>query len=85
MGVIAMKIPARGRIFRDGGVTTMEQALGYTLSHPVSTAIIGCSSVAEVEENVELAKNFEPYPDDEMRDLEDLTASYHREAAWFKH
>jgi aryl-alcohol dehydrogenase-like predicted oxidoreductase len=85
MGIIAMKIPARGRLFQEGGVTTMEEALGYTLTHPISTAIIGCSSVEDVEQNVELAKNFKPFSDEEMKRLEDLTASYHEEGAWFKH
>jgi aryl-alcohol dehydrogenase-like predicted oxidoreductase len=85
MGIIAMKIPARGRLFREGGITTMEQALGYTLTHPVSTAIVGCSSVADVENNVELARNFAPYSEDEMQHLEDLTASYYREGGWFKY
>ena len=85
MGIIAMKIPARGRLFQEDGVTTMEQALGYTLTHPVSTAIIGCSSVEDVENNVELAKNFKPFSEDEMTNIEDLTASYYREGAWFKY
>jgi aryl-alcohol dehydrogenase-like predicted oxidoreductase len=85
MAVVAMKVPARGRIFREDGLTTMKQALGYTLTHPVSTAIIGCSSVVDVEENVKLAKSFEPFSDDEMRHLEDLTASYYREGAFFKY
>lgn len=85
MGIIAMKIPARGRLFQEGGVTTMEEALGYALTHPISTAIIGCSSVEDVENNVELAKNFKPFPDEEMKRLEDLTASYHTEGAWYKH
>lgn len=84
MGIVAMKVPARGRLFREGGVTTMEQALGYTLTHPVSTAIVGCDSVEQVEENVELAKNFKPYSNEEMSNLENLTLSYHRQAGWFK-
>ena len=85
MGIIAMKIPARGRLFAEGGVTTMEQALRYVLTLPISTAIIGCSSVKDVEENVELARKFTPYSEDEMQHLEDLTATYHREGAWFKY
>jgi aryl-alcohol dehydrogenase-like predicted oxidoreductase len=85
MAIVAMKIPARGRIFREDGLTTMQQALGYTLTHPVSTAIIGCSSVVDVEENVKLAKKLEPFSDDEMRHIEELTASYYREGAWFKY
>jgi aryl-alcohol dehydrogenase-like predicted oxidoreductase len=85
MGIIAMKVPARGRLFAEGGITTMEQALRYVLTLPVSTAIIGCSSVEDVEENVELARNFTPYTGDEMRHLEGLTATYFREGAWFKY
>jgi aryl-alcohol dehydrogenase-like predicted oxidoreductase len=85
MGIIAMKVPARGRLFAEGGVTTMEQALRYVLTLPFSTAIIGCSSVEDVENNVELARNFTPYSQDEMRHLENLTATYYREGAWFKY
>jgi len=84
MGIVAMKIPARGRIFKEGGITTMEQALGYTLTLPVSTAIVGCSTVAEVEDNVELARNYTPYSDDEMKELEALTESYYWEGGFFK-
>jgi aryl-alcohol dehydrogenase-like predicted oxidoreductase len=84
MGIIAMKIPARGRLFQEGGITTMEQALGYVLTQPVSTAIVGCSSVADVEENVELAKNFKPYSEEELAHLEDLTASNYSEGSFFK-
>jgi aryl-alcohol dehydrogenase-like predicted oxidoreductase len=85
MGIIAMKVPARGRLFAEGGVTTMEQALRYVLTLPISTAIIGCSSVEDVENNVELARNFTPYSEEEMRHLEELTATYYREGAWYKY
>lgn len=84
MGIIAMKIPARGQIFREGGITTMEQAMYYVLSQSVSTVIIGCSSVENVEENVQLARDFTPYSNDELRNLEALTATYYTDAAWFK-
>jgi aryl-alcohol dehydrogenase-like predicted oxidoreductase len=84
MGIIAMKVPARGRLFREGGVTSMSDALSYVLTHPVSTAIIGCDNIGEVEENVSIATNFEPFSEEEMARLEDLTASYATEAAYFK-
>ena len=84
MGVVAMKVPARGRLLRDDGIPTMRDALGYTLTYPVSTAIVGCSTVSEVEENAEIARTFEPLSTDEMERLEGLTASYSREASWFK-
>jgi aryl-alcohol dehydrogenase-like predicted oxidoreductase len=41
----------------------MRQAMYYTLSRPVSTVIIGCDSIAQLEENVNLAREFTPLSD----------------------
>jgi len=84
MGVIGMKIPARDRLLRPDGVSTMKQAMGYTLTLPVSTVIIGCKTVEQLEENVAIAKSFTPMPAAEMARLEGLTASYVADAAWFR-
>jgi aryl-alcohol dehydrogenase-like predicted oxidoreductase len=84
IGVIGMKIPARGRMFREGGVTAMRDAMHYVLTLPVSTVIIGCDSVAQLEDNVRLAREFTPLPDTEMRRIEALTAPYAGDAAFFK-
>jgi predicted aldo/keto reductase-like oxidoreductase len=85
MGVIGMKIPGRGRLFRPDGVNSMSDAMGYVLSLPgVSTVIIGCDDVAQVTDNVSIATSFAPFADHEMERLENLTASYHEDAAWFK-
>ncbi len=84
MGVIGMKIPARGRIFREGGITSIKDSMSYVLTLPVSTVIIGCDTVAQLEENIQIAKQFAPLPAAEMARLEGLTASYESEAAFFK-
>ena len=84
MGVIGMKIPARGRMFKEGGITSMKDAMHYVLSQPVSTVIIGCDTVEQLEENVRLAVTFKPMTSAEMARLESLTTSYEPEAAWFK-
>ena len=84
MGVIGMKVPARGRMFKEGGITSMKDAMHYVLSQPVSTVIIGCDTVEQLEENVRLAVTFKPMTSAEMARLESLTASYEPEAAWFK-
>jgi hypothetical protein len=84
MAIIGMKVPARGRIFRDDGIATMEQAMRYVLTLPVSTVIIGISTVKQVEENVEIAKAFKPYSPEEMATLENLTKPYYADASWFK-
>jgi uncharacterized protein len=85
LGIIAMKVTAVGRIFRNEGITSMEQAFGYTLTHPVSTAIVGISTLAELEENIRIAREFKPFSEVEIKDLEKLTASYADEANFFKH
>lgn len=84
MGVIGMKIPARGRVFREGGITSMRQSMSYVLTLPVSTVIVGCDTVAQLEENVAIAADFRPLRAAEMAELERLTADYASEAAFFK-
>lgn len=42
------------------GTLTMKEAVYYVLSQPVSTIIIGCDSIQQLEHNVELARNFTP-------------------------
>ena len=84
MGVIGMKIPARGRLFREGGITSMKDTMRYVMTLPVSTVIVGCDTVAQLEENVAVARDFTPMSDAEAARLEQLTAPYETEAAWFK-
>ncbi len=84
MGAIAMKVASYGRIFRSGGIENMQQALGYVLSFPVSTAIIGISSEKELVENIKIAREFKPLAEAEKRKLEDLVEPYHQEAMFFK-
>ncbi|MGM0689745.1 MAG: aldo/keto reductase [Bacillota bacterium] len=85
MGIIAMKVTAVGRIFRDGGLSVMKQALEYVFSFPISTAIVGISTIAEVEENAGIAADFEKLSVQELKNLETLTESYSDEANFFKH
>jgi hypothetical protein len=84
MSIVGMKVPARGRIFREGGISTMSQAMRYVLTLPVSTIIAGISTVKELEENVQITKDFKPCTSAEMAKLEELTKPYYSEASWFK-
>jgi aryl-alcohol dehydrogenase-like predicted oxidoreductase len=84
MGVIGMKIPARDRLFKAGAVNTMKDAMGYVLTLPVSTVIIGCKTVEQLEENVAIAKAFSPLPAAEMARIEGLAANNVGEGTWFK-
>ncbi|MFW6170900.1 MAG: aldo/keto reductase [Planctomycetota bacterium] len=73
VGVIAMKVVARGDVLDKG--LTMEEALTYTLSFPVATAIIGISVVKQVDHNAQIARDFEPFNQDRIAELERRAAS----------
>ncbi len=84
LGIIAMKIPARGRIFREDGITNMEQALGYVYSFPISTAIVGITTIDQLEENIQITRNFEKYDAHKMEQIASLTGHYYEDASWYK-
>jgi len=85
LAVIGMKIPGRGKLLRADGVRTMEQAMRYVLTLPISTVIAGISTLAELEENVAIARDFRPLPPEEMAELERLTRPYFADALWYRH
>ena len=62
----------------------MREAMYFTLSHPVSTVIVGCDSVAQVEENVRLAQEFTPLSDRQLGTLGERTAPIAKQALFFR-
>jgi aryl-alcohol dehydrogenase-like predicted oxidoreductase len=81
MGIIGMKIPARGRLL---GAITMPEAMRYVLSLPVSTVIVGVDSVAQLEENVATARGFTPLGAQQLAALERKAEPVARQALWFR-
>ncbi len=67
VGVIAMKVVGRGALIKPG--MDVRRLLHYVLSHPVSTAIVGISAVSCLEENVRVARAFEPLDDEAMAEI----------------
>jgi uncharacterized protein len=51
------------------GTLTMREAVYYTLSRPVSTVIIGCDNIPQLEENVQLARDFTPLSANQEKEL----------------
>ena len=101
MGIIGMKIPARGRILEGvpppppeqqrgvakhdrPGTLTMREAMRYSLSHPVSTVIIGVDTIAQLEENVSLARDFRPLSAAQLKALEEKVKPVYGQASWYK-
>jgi aryl-alcohol dehydrogenase-like predicted oxidoreductase len=66
MGVIAMKIYAADGLV---GQVPAEKLLSYSLSLPVSLAVVGMPKMELIDENVRIAKSFRPLPKAEMTAL----------------
>lgn len=84
-GIIAMKVPAYGRLFKPGVLDGMPQALGYALSQAgVHTCIIAAETTAQLEDNVRAAAAFEPLAATELAQIERRTASVWQENSFFR-
>jgi hypothetical protein len=54
---------------RSPGTLSMREAMHYTLSLPVSTVIVGCDDLAQLEENVRIARDFTPLSEKQTAEL----------------
>lgn len=105
MGIIGMKVPARGRLLSTWtpppleqqqhswessaiatrpGVMKMRDAMQFALSHPVSTVIVGCDNIAQLEENVQIARDFTPLSQSQMGSLNELAAPVAKQSLFFR-
>jgi aryl-alcohol dehydrogenase-like predicted oxidoreductase len=85
VGVIAMKVPAYGNLFKPGGLQGMHQAMGYVLSQPgVHCCIIAAETVSQLEHNVSVAQAFQRLADKEMAAIEQLTAKVWQDGTFFR-
>ncbi|MEH1839421.1 MAG: aldo/keto reductase [Nostoc sp.] len=85
VGVIAMKVPAYGRLFKPGGLKGMEQALGYTMSQPgVHCCVIAAETVAQLENNVKIAQAFVPLKKEELTAIVQRTANIWEDSTFFR-
>jgi len=99
MGIIGMKIPARGLILESWktpdnpdsrfgktvpGTLNMTEAMRYVLTLPVSTVIVGCDDIPQLEENVEIARSFNPMNEQQLAELEDRAEPIHKQSLFFR-
>ena len=85
VGVIAMKVPAYGRLLQPGLLSGMEQAMGYSLSLPgVHCCIIAAENPEQLESNVSVARNYTPLNTAQMTQIEQLTTNAGEDGAFFR-
>lgn len=70
LGVIAMKVTGQEFLVGDGqGKTDINSLLRYSMSLPVTTAVVGMPHPEMLAHNVEIARNFSPLKDQEKERL----------------
>jgi aryl-alcohol dehydrogenase-like predicted oxidoreductase len=84
MGIVGMKVYCRGLASQLPWYKTMEPFLHFALSHPITTIVIGCDSVAQLEENVTFAARFEPMPGKQMETLVEKISPFARQLMYYK-
>ena len=69
IGVIGMKsLGGDAQLVRDVGLTP-QQCRGYALSLPISTLVCGIESLENLEQDLSIARNFQPYTTTEQEAL----------------
>jgi uncharacterized protein len=68
----------------NSGTLTVQEALYYVFSLPISTAIIGCDTVEQVEENVQLARSFTPLSEAQMAAIAAKSEPVSKPAMFYK-
>ncbi len=75
LGVIAMKVTGQEFLLgKEPGKAEIDSLLRYSMSLPVSTAVVGMPRLEFLEHNVEIARNFSPLSEAEAHQLQQALA-----------
>ncbi len=84
MGVVGMKTYFRGLAAKIPGFAGMAPYFRFAQSHSVSTVVIGCDNIDQLEENVHFAETFEPMTEDEIQGLIDHVSPWAKQLMYYK-
>jgi len=84
MGIVGMKVYFRGFASKIPWYKTMEPFLHFALSHPVTTVVIGCDNIEQLDENVTFAARFKPMPEKQMKTLMEKVKPFARQLMYYK-
>lgn len=84
MGIVAMKVYFRGLAARIPWYETMEPFLHFSLSYPISAAVIGCDTIVQLEENVRFASQFSGMSGAQRNKLTDDVGPFARQLMYYK-
>jgi aryl-alcohol dehydrogenase-like predicted oxidoreductase len=84
MGIIGMKVYMRGYASGLPWYTSMEPFLRFALSHPITSVVIGCDDIAQLERNAVFASSFEPMTQEQQQDLIRSVSPFARQLMYYK-
>jgi aryl-alcohol dehydrogenase-like predicted oxidoreductase len=79
VGIIGMKVFLGGRLN-----APKRLLLSYALTQPIATAVVGCDTVEQLEENVEAALDLQLLKQKEVQRLNGFVAKYAKELMYYK-
>ena len=73
-----------GAIATGPGTLSVREAMYYAFTLPISTAIVGIDSIAQLEENVQLAREFTPLSEKQMLAIAERAGPVAKQALFFR-
>jgi aryl-alcohol dehydrogenase-like predicted oxidoreductase len=84
MGIMAIKVLGRGILISGEHAISIQDAVNYTLSLPVATAMVGIHHAEQIPQVVQAVRNFKQLSADEVAALVERTKPCARTANFFK-
>jgi len=84
MGILGMKSFSRGVSMKIFGPDSSENFLRFALSQPVSTIVVGCDTIEQLEMNAKVAQTLRPMTKRDQNILLEKARPYARELMYYK-
>jgi hypothetical protein len=79
-----MKTLSRGVSIKIFGAESAENFLRFAMTQPVSTVVVGCDSIEQLEMNAKIARSFRPMTKKEQGIILEKARPYARELMYYK-
>ena len=84
LGILGMKSFSRGVSIKIFGPYSSENFLRFALAQPVSTIVVGCDTIEQLEINAKVAQTFRPMTKRDQNILLEKARPYARELMYYK-
>ncbi len=84
IAILGMKVFSRGICVKIYGIELIEKCLRFALAQSISSAVIGCENVGELEMNARIARSFQPLTKTEQEILIQRVKYYARELTYYR-